>query len=212
MEILEIIGTAAFALSGAMVAIDKGADIFGVLFLSVITALGGGIIRDTLLGNTPPIMFTSYMYVAVAAGCGLLIFALAYANIERYAKRYDWMDRVVNIFDAMGLAVFTVSGVNLAAAHYGLDMPLLLCLMGMTTGVGGGMLRDVLTNSMPMVLKSRIYAVASLFGALTYYLLLRCDVAATFSAIVTCVFIFAIRMLATAFNWNLPRVKNKPGL
>lgn len=207
MEILEIIGTAAFALSGAMIAIDKGADVFGVLFLAVITALGGGVIRDTLLGNTPPIMFTSYMYVAVAVGCGLLIFAMAYANIERYAKLYDWMDKVVNIFDAVGLAVFTVSGVNLAAAHYGLDMPLLLCLMGMCTGVGGGMLRDVLTNSMPMVLKSRIYAVASLSGALGYYLLLRFGVGATLSAVVTCVFIFAIRMLATVFNWNLPRVK-----
>ena len=209
MEILEIIGTAAFAISGAMIAIDKGADIFGVLFLAVITALGGGIIRDTLLGNTPPIMFTSYMYVAVALGCGLLIFAMAYANIERYAKLYDWMDKVVNIFDAVGLAVFTVSGVKLAAAHYGMDMPLLLCLMGMTTGVGGGMLRDVLTNSMPMVLKSRIYAVASLSGALGYYLLLRLGVGVTLSAVVTCVFIFAIRILATVFNWNLPRVKRK---
>ena len=207
MEILEIICTAAFAISGAMIAIDKGADIFGVLFLALITALGGGVIRDTLLGNTPPIMFTSYMYVAVAVGCGLLIFVMAYSNIERYAKLYDWMDRVVNIFDAVGLAVFTVSGVNLAAAHYGLDMPLLLCLMGMCTGVGGGMLRDVLTNSMPMVLKSRIYAVASLSGALGYYLLLRFGVGATLSAVVTCVFIFAIRMLATVFNWNLPRVK-----
>ena len=209
MEILEIIGTAAFAISGAMIAIDKGADIFGVLFLAVITALGGGIIRDTLLGNTPPIMFTSYMYVAVALGCGLLIFAMAYANIERYAKLYDWMDKVVNIFDAVGLAVFTVSGVKLAAAHYGMDMPLLLCLMGMTTGVGGGMLRDVLTNSMPMVLKSRIYAVASLSGALGYYLLLRLGVGVTLSAVVTCVFIFAIRILATVFNWNLPKVKRK---
>lgn len=209
MEILEIIGTAAFAISGAMIAIDKGADIFGVLFLAVITALGGGIIRDTLLGNTPPIMFTSYMYVAVAVGCGLLIFAMAYANIERYAKLYDWMDRVVNIFDAAGLAAFTVSGVNLAAALHGMDKPLLLCLMGMCTGVGGGMLRDVLTNSMPMVLKSRIYAVASLSGALGYYLLLRAGIGSTFSAVVTCVFIFAIRMLATVFNWNLPRIKPK---
>ena len=90
-----------------------------------------------------------------------------------------------------------------------MGMPLLLCLMGMTTGVGGGMLRDVLTNSMPMVLRSRIYAVASLSGALGYYLLLSFDLGSTFSAIVTCVFIFGIRMLATAFNWNLPRIKPK---
>ena len=210
MEILEIIGTAAFALSGAMIAIDKGADIFGVLFLALITALGGGVIRDTLLGNTPPVMFTSYAYVAVAVGCALLLFILAYANIERYARLYDAMDRVVNIFDAVGLAVFTVSGVNLAAAHHGMDMPLLLCMMGMCTGVGGGMLRDVLTNSMPKVLTSRVYAVASLFGALLYYLLLQLQITTTISAIITCVFIFSLRMLATLFSWNLPRVKTKP--
>ena len=207
MEALEIICTAAFAISGAMIAIDKGADIFGVLFLALITALGGGIIRDTLLGNTPPVMFTSYTYVAVAVLCGLGLFALAYSNLERYSRLYDWMDRVVNIFDAVGLAVFTVSGVNLAASLHGMANPLLLCLMGMTTGVGGGMLRDVLTNSMPMVLKSRIYAVASLSGALAYYLLLRLGAGETLSAVITCLFIFALRMLATIFNWNLPHVK-----
>ena len=207
MEILEIIGTAAFAISGAMIAIDKGADIFGVLFLAVITALGGGIIRDTLLGNTPPMMFTSYKFVAVAVLCALTLFIIAYSNIERYARLYDWMDKVVNIFDAVGLAVFTVSGVNLAASIYGLDMPLLLVLMGMTTGVGGGMLRDVLTNSMPMVLCHRIYAVASLAGALLYYLLLFFGYAAGASAVVTCVLIFTLRMMATVFNWHLPRAK-----
>ena len=210
MELLEIIGTAAFAISGAMIAIDKGADIFGVLFLSLITALGGGVMRDALLGNTPPVMFTSYSYVAVALGCGLLIFIAAYSNIERYAKLYDWMDKVVNVFDAAGLAVFTVSGVNLAAALHGMSNPLLLCLMGMCTGVGGGMLRDVLTSSMPMVLKSRIYAVASLAGALCYYLLLQLGLGNTLSAVITCVFIFALRMMATIFTWNLPRVRTKP--
>ncbi len=207
MQALEIIGTAAFAISGAMIAIDKGADIFGVLFLSLITALGGGVIRDLLLGSTPPVMFTSYMYVAVAVLCGLLIFAVAYSDIKRYSRLYDAMDKVVNVFDTMGLAVFTVSGVNVCAAKYGLDMPLLLCLMGMCTGVGGGMLRDVLTNSMPMVLTSHVYAVASLVGALTYYALLSLSVPGTTAAVVTCVLIFVIRMLATKYHWNLPKVK-----
>ena len=209
MQFLELIGTAAFSISGAMIAVDKGADIFGVLFLALITALGGGVIRDTLLGNTPPMMFTSYMYVTVALFCGLAIFILAYSNIERYSRIYPRMDHVVNIFDAMGLAAFTVSGVNLTVGLYGLDMPLLLCLMGMCTGVGGGMLRDVLTNSMPMVLTSRIYAVASLCGALLYYILLSNSVPATPAAIITCVLIFALRLLATFFNWNLPRVQSK---
>lgn len=207
MEFLEILGTAAFAISGAMIAIDKGADIFGVIFLALITALGGGIIRDLLLGNTPPIMFTSYKFVAVAVLCALVIFFIAWSDIRRYAKYYALLDKTVNVFDAMGLAVFTVSGVNLAASIYGLNMPMLLVLMGMCTGVGGGMLRDVLTNSMPMVLTSRIYAVASLCGALLYYILLLLNVSGTVSAIVACVLIFALRMLATFFQWNLPRIK-----
>ena len=209
MQFLEIAGTAAFAISGAMIAIDKGADIFGVLFLSLITALGGGVIRDTLLGSTPPMMFTSYMYVTVALACGLVIFLMAYSNIERYSKLYPWMDNVVNVFDALGLAAFTVSGVNVTAAKYGLDMPLLLVMMGMCTGVGGGMLRDMLTNSMPMVLTSRVYAVASLAGAILYYILLSNQVSAGASAVICCVCIFTLRMLATVFGWNLPRIKTK---
>ena len=209
MEFLEIIGTAAFAISGAMIAIDKGADLFGVLFLALITALGGGVIRDVLLGSTPPAMFTNYSFVTVALLCALLLFMLAYNNIQRYARLYPVMDQVVNIFDAAGLAAFTVTGVNLTAAKYGLDMPLLLVLMGMCTGVGGGMLRDVLTNSMPMVLREHIYAVASLSGAALYYILLSNLVPETAGAIICCVFIFTLRMLATFFNWNLPRVKTK---
>ena len=209
MEYLELIGTAAFALSGAMIAIDKGADLFGVLFLSVITALGGGIIRDLLLGSVPPAMFTNYRFVTVAILCGLALFILAYSNMERYARLYPRMDNVVNFFDAMGLAAFTVTGLNLAAAKYGLDMPLLLLLMGMCTGVGGGMLRDVLTNTMPMVLTHHVYAVASLSGALLYYILLMNAVPANTGAVICCVFIFTLRMLATHFKWNLPRVKTR---
>jgi len=209
MEFIEIIGIAAFAIAGAMVAIDKGADLFGVIFLSLVASLGGGVIRDLLLGNTPPVMFTSYKFVSVALVCALGIFIIAYSNIERYAKLYPVMDNIVNIFDAAGLAVFTVSGVNLTVAKYGFDMPLLLVLMGMCSGVGGGMLRDVLTNSMPMVLTSRIYAVASLLGAGLYYALLLLSAPATLSAIIACVFIFTLRMLATYFHWNLPRVKRR---
>jgi len=207
MQALEIIGTAAFAISGAMIAIDKGADLFGVLFLALITALGGGVIRDVLLGNVPPVMFTSYMYVAVAVLCGLVIFAVAYSDIRRYSRLYAVMDRVVNVFDALGLAVFSVSGVNVAAAKYGLDMPLLLCMMGMCTGVGGGMLRDVLTNSMPMVLTRHVYAVASLLGALLYYILLSVSVPGNTAAVLASALVFALRMLATHYNWNLPKVK-----
>ena len=173
MEYIEFIGAAAFAISGAMAAIDKRADIFGVLFLAVITALGGGVLRDVLLGQFPPRMFTSYEYILVALLCALALFLDAFIRREKYRAIKERLDGIVNIFDAMGLAVFTVSGMNIAIASCGLDNPVLLTVLGMTTGVGGGMLRDMMTGTMPRVLCKRVYAVASLAGALVFYALLR---------------------------------------
>ena len=115
----------------------------------------------------------------------------------------------MNVFDAMGLAMFTISGMNIAIARCGMDNPLLLTLLGVCTGVGGGMLRDVLTNTMPAVLRKRIYAVASLMGAMAYYLLLRLGMNAVASAILSAGLIFAMRILATVYKWNLPSVREK---
>ena len=117
------------------------------------------------------------------------------------------MDSIANVFDALGLAVFTVSGVNMSIDQCGMDKPLLLILLGMTTGVGGGMLRDVLTNTMPAVLRKRIYAIASMSGALLYYVMLRLEVNEVFSALAAMGLIFALRILATVYKWNLPKVK-----
>ena len=206
MEYLELIGVAAFAITGAMAAMEKGADIFGVLFLSLITALGGGVLRDLLLGFTPPAMFTSYLYVSVALLCGLLLFISAWVRKDLYIKHSEHLDQIVNVFDALGLAVFTVSGLQLTADRCGLSNPLLLTLMGMTTGVGGGMLRDILIGTIPRVLRKRIYALASLSGALLYYVLLCVGADRSISTVIVCVFIVALRILATVFKWNLPRI------
>ena len=183
---------------------EKDADIFGVLFLSLITALGGGVIRDLLLGVHPPRMFTSFTYVAVALGCGLLLFLGAWRHRDAYVKNEGRIDRFVNIFDALGLAVFSVSGVQLAAEAYGMDNPLLLAMMGMTTGVGGGMLRDMMIGVVPKVLRKRIYAVASILGALCYWALLCAGLGMNLSAWIACVLVVALRMLATHYKWNLP--------
>lgn len=207
IDMIELAGIAAFAICGAMTAIDKQADIFGVLFLAVITALGGGVIRDILLGYLPPRMFTSYVYICVALACGLLVFLDGYVRAEKYRQHRDRLDSIVNVFDALGLAVFTVSGMNLAIAQCGLENPVLLTLLGMTTGVGGGMLRDVLTNTMPAVLRKRVYAVASLAGALVYYGMLQLQIHELLSAVVSMALIFAIRILATVYKWNLPKAK-----
>lgn len=204
---LEVIGVIAFGICGAMAAMERGADLFGVLFLAVITALGGGVIRDVLLGWFPPRMFTSYAYVAIAVASALLVFLDACIRREHYRQNRDKLDSVVNVFDALGLGVFTVSGVQMAIDQYGMGNPFLLVLMGMTTGVGGGMLRDVMTNTMPKVLRKRVYAVASLIGGGLYYVMHVLDINQLLSVGCGMLVIFALRLFATIYKWNLPSVK-----
>ena len=202
---LELIGAAAFAVSGAMAAIKNKADIFGVIFLAVTTALGGGVIRDVLLGTLPPKMFVSYAYFVVSVLAAVIVFADAYIRREKYILRRDRLDAVNNIFDAVGLAVFTVSGMNTSMAVS--DNVLLILILGMATGVGGGMLRDMMTNTMPKVLRKRIYAVASLVGGGFYYGLYALGVKETVAAVSGMLLIFALRLLATVYKWNLPAVR-----
>lgn len=205
MFVLELIGAAAFAVSGAMVAIEKKADIFGVLFLAVTTALGGGVIRDVLIGRIPPVMFVSYWYLLISVVAALAVFIDAYLRSEKYKLHLDKLDAVNNVFDAIGLAVFTVSGMN--AAMPVSDNVILVLFVGMCTGVGGGMLRDVMTNTMPKVLRKRVYAVASLIGGGLYYVMHVLDINQLLSIGCGMLVIFALRLVATIYKWNLPSVK-----
>jgi uncharacterized membrane protein YeiH len=205
MFVLELIGAAAFAVSGAMVAIEKKADIFGVLFLAVTTALGGGVIRDVLIGRIPPVMFVSYWYLLISVVAALAVFIDAYLRSEKYKLHLDKLDAVNNVFDAIGLAVFTVSGMN--AAMPVSDNVILVLFVGMCTGVGGGMLRDVMTNTMPKVLRKRVYAVASLIGGGLYYVMHVLDINQLLSIGCGMLVIFALRLFATIYKWNLPSVK-----
>lgn len=205
MFVLELIGAAAFAVSGAMVAIEKKADIFGVLFLAVTTALGGGVIRDVLIGRIPPVMFVSYWYLLISVVAALAVFIDAYLRSEKYKLHLDKLDAVNNVFDAIGLAVFTVSGMN--AAMPVSDNVILVLFVGMCTGVGGGMLRDVMTNTMPKVLRKRVYAVASLIGGGLYYVMQVLDINQLLSVGCGMLVIFALRLFATIYKWNLPSVK-----
>lgn len=205
MFVLELIGAAAFAVSGAMVAIEKKADIFGVLFLAVTTALGGGVIRDVLIGRIPPVMFVSYWYLLISVVAALAVFIDAYLRSKKYKLHLDKLDAVNNVFDAIGLAVFTVSGMN--AAMPVSDNVILVLFVGMCTGVGGGMLRDVMTNTMPKVLRKRVYAVASLIGGGLYYVMHVLDINQLLSVGCGMLVIFALRLFATIYKWNLPSVK-----
>lgn len=203
--VLELIGAAAFAVSGAMAAIEKRADIFGVLFLAVTTALGGGVIRDVLIGRIPPVMFVSYWYLLISVAAALAVFIDAYLRSEKYKLHLDKLDAVNNIFDAIGLAVFTVSGMN--AAMPVSDNIILVLFVGMCTGVVGGMLRDVMTNTMPKVLRKRVYAVASLLGGGLYYAMYALGANQLASIGCGMLLIFALRLFATIYKWNLPSVK-----
>ena len=205
MFVLELIGAAAFAISGAMAAIKRKADIFGVVFLGVITALGGGVIRDVLIGQLPPKMFVSYAYLLASLLVSLIVFFDAYIRREKYFANKDKLSEINNIFDAAGLAVFTISGMNTAMGVS--DNVILILTLGVITGVGGGMLRDMMTNTMPKVLRKRVYAVASLIGGALYYVLYLIGVNDILSAVIGMVTIFVLRVLATAYKWNLPSVK-----
>lgn len=155
LVILDLVGTFVFALSGALVSVRHRLDLFGVLVLSFVAANGGGVMRDTMIGATPPAALQDWRYVAISIAAGLLTFWRAGA-IER------WRNPVQSL-DAVGLGVFAVAGA-LKAQAFGLG-PVGAMLLGMLTGIGGGMLRDVLVAQVPAVLKAELYAIAALVGA-----------------------------------------------
>lgn len=203
----ELIGTIAFALSGALLAIQKRLDIFGILLLSVVTALGGGTIRDLLLGITPPKMFYSYKYLALAAATALVTFLIARRSRGMIGKFQGLMDFLFVFSDAFGLGIFAVIGTEAGlAAGYG-DNPFLCVFLGMTTGVGGGILRDMMCGDIPFVLRKHIYAVAAIAGGMTFYLLIHLGLDGTLAALIGVVVTVVLRLLAWHYRWNLPKVQ-----
>ena len=201
----EWIGTAAFAVSGAMVAIDKRTDIFGVILLAVITALGGGTLRDMLIGHFPPRMFSNFHYVLLATLCAMTVFVLARIYKDQFVRKEPLIEQINNVFDAIGLGVFAVSGARIGMEAGFESNIFLVTFLGMTTAVGGGMLRDVLIQEIPFVLKKRVYAVAAIAGALSFALLCRAGVASNLAYAAGCLLTTALRLLATVFRWNLPK-------
>ena len=207
--IFEMIGTVAFAIAGAMVAINKKTDVFGVVFLSVVTAVGGGVLRDIIMGTFPPRMFADYRYVTAALITSLAVFIIAYIFRDEYQKRINTVDSVNNIFDSIGLGVFTVSGAKIAIeSGFEINGVLVVC-MAMMTGVGGGLLRDAILGEVPFVLKKRVYAIASIIGAIGYYLMYHNGVNQILASAIAVSVVFAIRICATVFKWDLPKVRLK---
>lgn len=205
----EVVGTIAFAASGAMMAIDRDLDLFGVVFLGVITACGGGILRDVILGTFPPNAFSSPVFVFVSAVTSVAVFMFAYLKGARYEKGRKHIDHDMNFIDAVGLGIFSVIGAQVAMRKGYADNSFLCIMMGMSTGVGGGILRDLLSRQIPAVLYKRIYAVASIVGAAIYYGMMNIGIAEPISMLGGMVLTVTVRMLATHYLWDLPIVHHQ---
>ena len=206
---LELIGTAAFALSGVMTAVKKELDVLGVLVVGVITAVGGGALRDVLLGRLPPLMFTSPIYTIVAGAVSFIAFVVLYLRGPRSIPYLDRLNPALNVLDAVGLGVFAVVGVRTAIQLGFGEHAFLAIFVGVVTGVGGGLSRDLLVGNIPMVLKKRVYALAAIAGAALYYALIRLGANEAASQFCSMGLIVLIRLLASYYKWNLPRIHSE---
>lgn len=201
---LELIGTVAFAASGAMTAMKKQMDILGVIVLGVVTAIGGGILRDVILGITPPLAFRDPLCALVAVLTAAVLFI---PRIRRRLTRNQLrFDAVLLVMDSVGLGVFTVMGIWNALLFDPERSRFLLVFVGVLTGVGGGMIRDILAGNTPYILVKHIYACASLLGAVSCTLLW--GVLPEYAAMsVAMLLVLVTRLLAAHYRWNLPRAK-----
>ncbi len=212
---IEIIGVISFAVAGAIVAIDKETDLFGVVFLSLMTCFGGGIIRDITIGRNPPAFFRELAYqVVIATTVALTVFILASVFKRHYVKREQLVLSVNNYIDALAIGIFSVSGVGTCLdffASRGESAGFLVCaVLGMMSAVGGGMIRDLILRDIPFILRKRVYALAALIGASLYYLLAAVifrgnEVMQMISEIFCIAVVVVIRVLATKLKWNLPK-------
>lgn len=203
---IELLGVVAFALSGAMIAIRKGMDLFGVIILGLTTAVGGGSLRDIVLGITPPQMLTDPTFALVAVATSMLLFVFLYFyRREPMPKTKNLYKKILIYTDAVGLGVFTVSGVDTASHACPEGSVFMLLFVALLTGTGGGIMRDVMAGEMPSVLVRHIYAVASLVGA-GVYLLLRGVLPTITATVISAGVTVLIRGLAFHYKWNFPRI------
>jgi uncharacterized membrane protein YeiH len=194
LSLVDAVGTFAFALSGAVLAVQKRFDIFGVLFLAFVTAVAGGVTRDVLIGSVPPAAISSWWSFAIALAGGLVAF-FGYPLVEA-------VKRPVLMLDAVGLALFAVTGAQKALV-YGID-PVMAAALGMISGIGGGMLRDLLSGEVPSVLRTDIYAVAALAAGAIVALGSVLDLPAPWSMLAGAALCIFLRVMAIFYGWHAP--------
>ena len=202
---LEIIGTVSFAASGAMTGLKKNMDIFGVCILGLTTAVGGGVIRDLILGNTPPNTFRNPVYATIALLTSAVFFLRA---VRRFLLQDpDRYNRGMLIMDSLGLGAFTTVGIEVAFSHAESPTLFLLVFVGVITGVGGGVIRDLLAGDTPYIFVKHVYATASLAGALLCAALWPHTGSMT-AMLAGTALIVVIRFLSAHYRWNLPKAQD----
>jgi uncharacterized membrane protein YeiH len=194
LPVLDLIGTFVFAISGAMAGMNRRLDLFGALVLAFVAGNVGGITRDVLIGSVPPAAISDWRYLAVSLLAGVITFC--------WPSAVEKLSSPVLIFDAAGLALFAVSGAHKALV-FGLN-PLMAALLGMLTGIGGGMARDVLVAEIPTVLRADIYAVAALAGAAVVVIGHLLQIPSNPTAIIGALLCFGLRLIAIHRGWQLP--------
>ncbi|MGC8503877.1 MAG: trimeric intracellular cation channel family protein [Acidithiobacillus sp.] len=197
IQLLNGSGLLAFAISGAMLGVRKEFDLFGVIVLAVVTAVSGGILRDVLIGAVPPESIKDWHGVALALMAGLLSF--------RFHHSLERLRHPVLLFDAAGLGVFAAAGAQ-KALEFGLD-PFMAAILGVISGIGGGMVRDILCAQVPVVLRAEIYASAAFVGALVVVAGERLGVPALEALLLGAGLTFFLRMMALYRNWALPKAR-----
>ncbi|WP_295234876.1 trimeric intracellular cation channel family protein [Veillonella sp.] len=208
MELLwftfDIIGTIAFAISGTLVGIGRRMDIFGMLVLALATAIGGGIMRDLIVGNIPPNSLRTFTYVFLVMAVTFGVFFIYRVRRAHYIGT-RWVRRMYLGADTLGLASFTVTGAGIGVYSYP-EMPVLAVILGLLTAVGGGVIRDVLAQRVPSVLREEVYALPAIIGGIVYYAFYHAGQwqMASYSAFIIVV---VIRTLALRYNWSLPRIR-----
>jgi uncharacterized membrane protein YeiH len=197
---LDITGTIVFALSGALLAVRKDLDIVGVVVLSVAAGLGGGMVRDLLLGATPPVALENELLLILAMGAGIIGFF--------FHPRIGRLNQSIRLLDALGLGVFAVVG-SLKTLEAGLG-PVPAVLLGVVSGVGGGVIRDLLGGEIPLVLRRDVYALAAMAGAVACVGIVEAGLATGVATVVGIASTLALRVLAIWFGWQAPRPGNLP--
>lgn len=197
LYLLDMVGVIACAIAGTLLAQHKGFDIAGCILVSMVNAIGGGTLRDMALDRHPLFWMTDLNYVIVITVTSLIL--------QIFFHLYHKIDKALKLFDAIGLAAFSVIGFKVALAQ---DVsPVIAVMMGVWTAIIGGLLRDIICNEIPLLLQREIYITASIAGSLTYLALDYWGVDAVTNEFMMLFIIFAVRMLALKFDWHLPSIR-----